>query len=161
MTGETYKFKVAAKNVIGEGPSSNYVKIALANPANKPQTPTINRALSHGTSLLVEWDEGTPGDIPILGYKLYMTERGTGVEQLVYNGSNNPVSKRFQVNNLERGKFYAFYVIANDFNSESPKSEEIEALVCVPPGLLTKPYKVCRTKTSIEIRWVPPQGDAG
>lgn len=77
-TGKIYRFRVSAVNVIGEGSVSNNVKVALADPANKPLSPSIDRSLSTTNSLFVTWDEGTAGDIPISGYRLYMIEKGTG-----------------------------------------------------------------------------------
>ena len=100
ITGTTYRFRVSAVNVIGEGPPSNYLRAAMAAPTNPPDRPTVNRDLSTIDSLFIEWEEGTPGDIPIKGYKLFMIEKGTGESSLVYDGSLNPLTKRFWVRNL-------------------------------------------------------------
>ena len=74
VTGNVYKFKVSAVNVIGEGELSNHVTIALSSRVSTPTTPTVNRALSSLTSLHIEWSEGTPGDIPVDGYQLWMID---------------------------------------------------------------------------------------
>lgn len=79
VTGTKYRFKVSAVNIIGEGELSNYVTIALANPASPPTKPTVDRSLSSLTSLFIEWTEGTPGDIPIDGYQMFMIEIATGI----------------------------------------------------------------------------------
>jgi len=63
---------VSAVNQIGESELSNYVTIAMASIAAAPTMPTVNRLLSSYNSLYIQWTEGTPGDIPIIGYKLYM-----------------------------------------------------------------------------------------
>jgi hypothetical protein len=73
--------------VIGEGEESLILRVAMANPPNQPAAPVINRDLSLGGSLVVEWDEGSPGDIPVDGFKLYMIEKGSGTETLIYDGS--------------------------------------------------------------------------
>ena len=72
MTGKIYRFRVSAVNVIGEGPVSNNVRVALSKPVIKPEAVTINRDLSSSDSLFVEWKETTPGNIPLTGYRLYM-----------------------------------------------------------------------------------------
>ena len=68
-----------------------------------------------------------------------MTEKGTGNAAVVYDGSSNSRTKRFWVQGLATGQYYAFYVVALDFNSESPPSEETVAAVCVSPGHLESP----------------------
>lgn len=137
--GVIYRFRVSALNVIGEGPASNYVTVAAAAPASQPPPPTIDRSLSTIDSLFVEWDEGDEGDIAVTGFRLYMTEKGTGNAAVVYDGSSNSRTKRFWVQGLATGQYYAFYVVALDFNSESPPSEETVAAVCVSPGHLESP----------------------
>ena len=81
--------------MIGEGPPSNYVRVAMATPTSQPSAPTVNRDLSTINSLFIEWEEGVEGDIPILGYKLYMIEKGTGGAMLIYDGSINALTKRY------------------------------------------------------------------
>lgn len=89
-TGVLYKFKVSALNVIGEGDRSNSKTMAMAMRANSPTSPTVDRSLSSLTSLFIRWTEGTSGDIPILGYYLYMIDLRTGVIEQVYDGSHSP-----------------------------------------------------------------------
>ena len=52
-TGKIYRFKLAAVNVIGEGPASNFIRVALAQPASAPSVPTIDRVRSTRTSMFV------------------------------------------------------------------------------------------------------------
>lgn len=47
------------------------------------------REYSTLTSIFVQWDEVEIGDIPILGYKLYLIEISSGLESLIYDGSLN------------------------------------------------------------------------
>ena len=147
--GKIYRFRISAVNVIGEGPVSNNVRVALSEPVLKPDPVTINRELSSIDSLFVEWAESTPGDIPLTGYRLYMIQKGTGVEQIIYDGSLNPLNKRFWVQDLEQGLYYAFYVVAIDFNGESNPSDETVAVVCVTPGHLESPKMISTSLTSI------------
>jgi hypothetical protein len=46
-----------------------------------------------------------------------MIEKGTGLSSLIYDGKMNPLTKRFLVQNLTTGQYYAFYVVALDYNS--------------------------------------------
>ena len=103
--------------------------------------------------MFVQWAEGTAGDIPILGYKLYMIEKGSGVETLVYDGSLNPLTTQYSVSGLVPGEYYAFYVVAIDFNSESDKSDETLAVMCEAPGHIESPYYISSTEASITLGW--------
>jgi len=49
----------------------------------------VIREYSTLTSIFVQWDEVKIGDIPILGYKLYLIEISSGLESLIYDGSLN------------------------------------------------------------------------
>lgn len=140
IIGTIYRFKVSAINRIGEGPTSNYVRVAIANPASTLAAPTINRSRSTKTSLFVEWTEGPPGDIPVDGYQLYMIKKGgkDGYE-LVYDGSLNPTTFSYQVTGVT-GASYALYVVAVDFNSVSQPSPETVASVCLSPFHIENPY---------------------
>ena len=161
VTGETYRFRISAVNVIGEGPQSNYIRVALARPASPPTAPTINRDLSGTTSMFVQWEEGAAGDIPIVGYRLYMIAKGSGVETLVYDGSLNPLTTQYSVSGLTPGDYYAFYVVALDFNSESEKSEETLAVMCEAPGHMESPYYISSTGASITLGWKQPENTGG
>lgn len=110
VAGEKYRFKVSAVNLIGESELSNYVTIAMASPAAQPTTPTVNRDLSTLTSLFIEWGQGTPGDIPIDGYRLYMIEIATGIVTLEYDGSQNPDIYTYSIPNLVTSARYSVYV---------------------------------------------------
>lgn len=157
VTGKTYRFKVTATNAIGESEQSNQLRVALAKIVAAPQKPVIDKNLSTRTSHFITWQEGTPaGDIPILGYKLFMIEKGSGKSSLAYDGSLSRSTKSFNVKGLETGKYYAFYVTARDFNGESQPSEEVVGVVCEKPGHISRPAFVKAQKTSIEVAWTAP-----
>ena len=112
-------------------------------------------------SLFIEWSEGATGDIEILGYRLYMIEKGTGESNLIYDGSFNPLTKRYWAQGLQTGQYYAFYVVAIDFNSESEPSDETVAVVCVLPGHLESPQLVSTETGSILLEWSMPYETGG
>lgn len=58
----------------------------MASIAAQPPRPIVNRDFSSLTSVFIEWQEGTTGDILILGYKLYMVELASGEVTLQYDG---------------------------------------------------------------------------
>jgi hypothetical protein len=120
VVGKIYRFKVAAVNRIGEGEVSNYVRVAVADPAATLQAPTIDRQRSSKTSLFVQWTEAASSDIPVQGYRLFMIKKGgTDGYKLVYDGSLNPTTFSYEIRDLETGAYFAFYVVAVDFNTLS------------------------------------------
>ncbi len=55
-------------------------------------------------------------DLPISGYLLYVDDGLTGVFSLVYDGSLNPKTVSYRVNDLVPGRTYRFKVKAIDYN---------------------------------------------
>lgn len=55
------------------------------------------------TSLNIEWDALTGGDIDVDGYMLYMGVKGSGSFDLIYDGSSNAENLSYNVNNLQTG----------------------------------------------------------
>jgi len=60
--------------VVGYSDFSTEVRYAISTPPAKPAAPTKDMALSTQTSIFVKWTESLPSEVPILGYKLYMSE---------------------------------------------------------------------------------------
>jgi len=125
----------------------------MSLPAAQPTVPTVNRELSSLTSVFIEWTQGTPGDIPIDGYKLYMIEMATGIVTLPYDGSKNPDVYSASIQNLVTGAYYSFYVVAVDFNGESLESESAVFVVCLAPTHIDSPDYVSSTQTSFTLSW--------
>lgn len=133
----------------------------MASIAAAPTTPTVNRQLSSLNSLYIQWTEGTPGDIQIDGYKLYMIEMSTGIVSLKYDGSNNEKILGYLVQNLVQGASYSFYVQAVNFNGISLQSNQSQFEVCLPPKNMDSPYFISSTKTSLTIGWTKPDDMGG
>ena len=140
---------------------SNYVTIALASQAATPTKPTVDRDLSTLNSVFIEWTEGTLGDIPIDGYRLWMIELATGTVSLVYDGANNARVFYQSIQNLETGAYYSFYVQAVNFNGWSLESEASVFSVCLQPTHIDSPDYVSSTKTSFTLRWTKPEYTGG
>jgi hypothetical protein len=61
--------------------------------------------LSTKTSIFVKWTPSNATEVPILGYRLYMSE-GTSQFKLIYNNSVNPLINSYNVTALTTGKLY-------------------------------------------------------
>ena len=70
--------------------------------------------------MFIQWTAAASSDIPVDGYQLFMIKKG-GNEgyKMVYDGSLNPTTFSFEITGLETGSYFAFYVVAVDFNSVS------------------------------------------
>jgi hypothetical protein len=93
---------------------------------------------------------------------LYMIKMGgTETYKLIYDGKYNPTTLAYEMQGLETGSTYAFYVVAVDFNSVSLPSLETVGSVCVTPDHINHPHYVSSTKTSITLKWDAPTDDGG
>lgn len=125
----------------------------MAERSDKPNKPSVDRTQSSQTSLFVNWQKVTTGNIAITGYKLNMIELASGNHQIVYDGSLNSKITSYLVQGLSTGSYYAFYVTSVNFNGESLPSDEMTAVVCLEPYHLEAPDFVSATKTSISLSW--------
>lgn len=62
---------------------------------------------------------------------------------------------------MSTGDYYAFYVVAVDFNSVSEPSPETVAAVCLPPYHIENPHFISAQKTEITLGWKEPTDDGG
>jgi len=58
--------------------------------------------LSSETSIFVEWDAAGQTEVPILGYKLYISVNATGEYTLLYS-NQNPLLRHYNATNLVTG----------------------------------------------------------
>ena len=113
IAGSRYRFRITAVNVLGESDPSNEVRVELASLPPKPASPSIDRVRSTLTSLYVQWLSPAANT---LGYRLYMSEKGQGQFNKVYDGTTNRDIRSANVTGLVTGKVYSFYVEAVNFN---------------------------------------------
>jgi len=59
-------------------------------------------AKSTTTSIFVTWTQAAATQVPILGYKLYLSA-GTSQYNLVYNNTRNPLITEFNITGLTTG----------------------------------------------------------
>lgn len=149
-------------NRIGEGPTSNYIRIAIADPARTLAAPVIDRSRSSKTSLFVTWTAAAANAIPVDGYRLFMIKKGGSLGYtMVYDGSLNPTTFSHEIKGLETGAYYAFYVVAVDFNSVSQPSPETVASVCLAPDHIENPFFISALRTQITLGWKEPTDYGG
>lgn len=119
-TGKLYRFQFSARNAIGEGEQSPPLTVALAAPATRPAAPTVTRSACTLSSLYITWAAVASADaLPIDGYKLYLSEPGSGATRTVYDGSRNSERLFFNVTGLQTGAHYLFWVTSVNANGES------------------------------------------
>ena len=139
--------------MIGESERSNSVSIAMAAYPERPPQPTVDRLKSTLTSVHIEWDEGVPGDIEVLGYRLFQVELSSGLVSNVYTGDLNADVKAYSVTGLLTGHYYSFFVQAVNFNGVSEQSEELVVAVCLAPTHIDSPFFIASTKSAITLGW--------
>jgi hypothetical protein len=90
---------------------------------------------------------------------------GTGVLQLVYDGSFNPLTLTYTLSNLTTGYEYLFYVVAVNFNGDSSSSDALVSYACIAPSIPDPPYWISSTittlVTSITLGWYTPSDYGG
>ena len=169
LVGQVYRFRYRATNAVGgDGAASDPVSVAIADKPSAPALITKMMAFSSKTSLSVEWAkvvipaEQSPGG-DVLGYVLYVTDPETGYTWQAFNGAElglKDVTKT-TVRGLTTGKSYLLRVAAYTFNGEGNISDEFEFHSCVLPSSMAAPIRVGGTRTTIELRWIPPQDSGG
>ena len=132
VSGKIYTFKFRSENSIGFSEFSGLSRYAIALPPGKPTKPVKDMARSTQTSIYVTWSESAATQVPILGYKLYMS-KGTSEYELVYHENNNPLIREFNATGLETGALYQFRVAAINFNGDSEWSDALHKYSCQLP----------------------------
>ena len=90
-----------------------------------------------------------------------MVEMANGNLELVYDGSLNAAITSYLVQGLNTGAYYGFYVTSVNFNGESLPSDELIAVVCLPPQHLEKLDFVSATRNTISMSWTQPTSTGG
>ena len=89
--GKTYRFRVAAQNVLGIGPYSDEIQLVATDAPGEPyiQTDEDSRTL---TSIQLDFTKpDSDGGSTISGYQLWRYQGYSGSPfTLIYNGTNRP-----------------------------------------------------------------------
>jgi hypothetical protein len=107
--GKTYRFRVAAENVLGVGEWSDEIQLMATN---APLVPSIadeylTRSL---TSVWLQFTKPTDdGGSPISGYVLWRDQGITGSPfEVIHDGTDRPELLRFQAEGLQTSLTYTF-----------------------------------------------------
>lgn len=124
-TGKLYKFQISAVNDVGEGVLSDEISHYAMTKPGAPQKPYIITSVKSGTSTssaTIGWYAVIEtGGVPLTGYKLYAKLLSTGVETMVYDGTDKPEVLSTIVGNLVLDQDYDMYLTALNIY-EGPRS---------------------------------------
>ena len=149
--GQAYSFKVAAKNVVGTGPSA----ASAAIPIGRPGPPTAVAAAPGDGQATVSWSAPSPNG----------TSAITGYVVTPYHGTTALASKLFAstarsgvISGLTNGQAYSFKVAAKNLVGAGP----IAATAAIPIGPPSPPTAVAAVPGSSQatVSWSapPPNG---
>jgi fibronectin type 3 domain-containing protein len=120
--GETYYYKVSAKNKIGEGPLSNEISMTIHS---TPSAPLNLKTTVNGTQIKLTWNAPKSTDSTIKNYKIFWgTSSGNYTESITIGNITT-----YSFIDLSRGVRYYFVVCAINFIGEGPKSNEALAII--------------------------------
>jgi hypothetical protein len=105
VSGQIYTFKYRSENSVGYSSFSIEKRHAITLPPSKPNAPTKSMSMSTLTSIYVKWSESLPTQVPITGYKLYMSQ-GTSEYSVIYSDLQNPLIREFNATGLQTGLVY-------------------------------------------------------
>jgi hypothetical protein len=127
--GETYYFWIAACNVVGCGPWSSRLTVAMFNYPNAPPTPTVTTGLNPG-ELGVSWSSAS-SDMPIDAYLVYRAATTTGSFSQVHNAGT---SFSWTEGGLENGATWCYAIQAQSEVGYSPLSGAACGITLRAPG---------------------------
>jgi hypothetical protein len=90
-----------------------------------------------------------------------MTPVITGIQTLVYDGSNNPNVHYHLTSGLTSGTSYTFNLVAINFNGESDPSPDAVFSACTTPSGLSQPVASATTQTTVLLTWTAPVSNGG
>jgi fibronectin type 3 domain-containing protein len=155
--GQIYYYVVRALNALGEGPPSNEVSAA---PANPPDPPRNLRATAGNGAVTIQWNDPlSDGGAVITNYKIY---RGTtaGGESLVTTVGN---VNTFTDTGLSNGQPYFYRVSAVNDAGEGSLSNEVSAAPSSGQTVPSTPQNLEATAGNgkVMLAWSVPASDGG
>ncbi|XP_051635031.1 netrin receptor DCC-like, partial [Manacus candei] len=150
----SYGFRVAAANERGLGATSQILRVVTRPESDIPGPVANFRAVATSpTSLLISWDPPPPGNAPVQGYRLVLTDTATGREQtLEVDGHSYRLEglRKFTEYSL---KFQAF----NRYGAGIPAEEvTVTTLSDVPSATPRNVSLEVVNSRSIKVSWLPP-----
>ncbi|KXH71021.1 MAG: hypothetical protein AM326_12095 [Candidatus Thorarchaeota archaeon SMTZ-45] len=154
VNGQTYFYKISAKNAIGEGPNSTEVS---AMPATEPSEPLNLLAVAGDGQVTLTWSAPTnDGGLTITNYSIYRGEYSNGEKYLITIDDNT----NYVDSGLVNGKTKFYKIAAINSLGEGAKSNEANATPLAPPS---KPLNLRATTgvRQITLRWSSPNYTGG
>ncbi len=147
--GQTYRFKIRAKNAAGEGPHSNR---AVAKPATVPGAVQKLSATAGDRQVVLAWSPpSSDGSSPITGYQYRYRPGGTGWTAV----SNAPAT----VSGLKNGTAYTFEVRAVNRIGQGRPSTAAATTATVPGAVVG--LSATAGAGQVVLAWNAPASDGG
>ena len=153
--GETFKFKVAAVNVIGLGTQSAAVAIIAASVPAQPAAPTKTAASL--SSISISWLAPDNGGTPLTHYILRMNV-GTGSQTFnIIDALVAPDATTYTKSGLTTGADYRFILTAVNAVGESAASaQSADIRVALKPDAPGDPVYQSSSRTKMIFGWTSP-----
>ena len=101
------------------------------------------------------------GGVAVNGYKVYINSLDQGDWFLAYDGTGQPTVLTTEIDNLQRGELYRFYVTAVNYVGEGTQSPQAVLLCAATPTAPGQPTIISSSPTSISFRWTAPADNGG
>jgi hypothetical protein len=154
-----YDFRIRAKNNIGFGAYSDYLRQGFSALPAAPVNLRRVESVCSKSQIAIKWNAITDGIKPsgiIRGYMVYMANDTEGLYNLYYNGTDRPLITSWIATGTVPGILYRFKVSALVFNGEGPLSSEFATYSCVIPTKMASPQRVASTATTMTLSWTAP-----
>jgi len=149
VTGQIYRFRFRAFNIIGWGEYSTDLIAAVTSVPSQPLQPVRDQLLSTKTSIAFSWKIVADGPgltgAEVTGYRVYMAKDIGGTYSLLFDGKDFRTITSYIVEDLLTGTLYKFRVSAYNFNGEGPVSNELITYACVSPSKMLAPLRTSST----------------
>jgi fibronectin type 3 domain-containing protein len=152
--GNTYYYAVGARNIFGEGPLSEPVKVT---PISTPFVPEYLELSSGDSFVNLNWIEPVEdGGSPITNYMIYRSDNND--EPWLYKEIGNALF--FNDTEVVNGVSYSYRVSAKNVEGESPLSIKLSATPLAKPKV---PLNFTSTMIDLYIllTWDKPESDGG
>jgi outer membrane protein assembly factor BamB len=154
INGNTYYYKVAAKNTIGEGALSNLASAIIATIPSEPQN--LQTDAGNG-NVNITWIPPTDdGGSPIMNYRIYKGETSGG--EIFYMEIGNVTY--YNDTSVTNGIIYYYKVSAKNVIAEGLLSDEVEGAPLGPPSV-PQNLEASSGDSWVNITWDVPLDNGG
>ncbi len=154
INGQTYFYKVSAKNAIGEGQNSTEIS---ATPSTIPSEPRNLQAFAGNSQITLIWTAPAfNGGSPIINYSIYQGSTSGG-ETFLKDVDNVLFCT---IASLVNGETYFYRISAKNAAGEGPQSTEASATPVTVPGAPIGLSAIIGNE-QITLMWLAPEDDGG